>query len=637
VKGKAPRPQTTALLVVPLWLFTLAPGYGQTGPGGVGNTSTVVLWLSADHGVEVGAGAVLGWNDRSGNGHVASQGDPAKRPAFVSSGFNGLPSIRFDNSQTDPDVLQVMDHPTLKGMTALTGFSVHDLLAGTTEGAPRAILAKRNGVSAQNDYAWFHWNGGSGSTIRQYLDINGTNQRLASTLDYVSGSPFISTFLFNGAAASGQPRHFLYRRHQAAGNRTSTTTAVPSNNADLYIGYLNGHPGTGTSTSRFNGHISELILMNVRLGEAQRIIVDNYLSAKYGLLLEQRDLYTMDDPDKGDHDHDVAGIGRINATDLHDNSRGTGIIQISNPSDLDDGEFLFWGHDGGILGTFGVPDLPVGVEGRWLRTWRVSEVDLAGAPVDVGAVDITLDLGDFPGTQAEHLRLLVDPVGNGSFANGTIMDGALDMGNGLFQFQSVTALTHGSRFTLGTSNLAVTPLPVSLVSFSAHADGAGPVTAQWTTASERNSAFFEVQRSADLASWDAAGTVAAAGHSDHLLHYSFLDHQAPWGTVYYRLAQHDHDGQVNISTIVPVERGMATAPRLYPNPAVGHVNMDCQGCQDVFLKVTDIHGRTVIARAAFASPPFTLDIRSLPPGTYLVHLSGAASSHVERLVVTSGP
>lgn len=58
-------------LFLPIYLFS------QTGPGGVGNSSTQVLWLKPDS-FSVSDGTVLEtWDDTSGNSNSLSQPDPA--------------------------------------------------------------------------------------------------------------------------------------------------------------------------------------------------------------------------------------------------------------------------------------------------------------------------------------------------------------------------------------------------------------------------------------------------------------------------------------------------------------------------------------------------------------------------------
>jgi hypothetical protein len=88
--------------------------FGQTGPGGVGNSATNVLWLCADNGVYNNAGTTLAsngndvqqWNDRSGSARNAIQNISGIRPNYFNSGggniINGSPVISMKVKSSIP-------------------------------------------------------------------------------------------------------------------------------------------------------------------------------------------------------------------------------------------------------------------------------------------------------------------------------------------------------------------------------------------------------------------------------------------------------------------------------------------------------------------------------------------------------
>jgi hypothetical protein len=95
-------------------------------------------------------------------------------------------------------------------------------------------------------------------------------------------------------------------------------------------------------------------------------------------------------------------------------------------------------------------------------------------------------------------------------------------------------------------------LPVELLSFDAN-PGLSEVVTLWSTASEQNSDHFTVERSADRMEFKPVGTVAAAGNSQHIRDYSFIDRAPLTGTSYYRLRETDLDGTVSLSKVVAVD------------------------------------------------------------------------------------
>lgn len=548
--------------------------------------------------------------------------------------MNGRPALLFDNDQVAYDFMQVQDHASLEGMTALTGFVVYDLLAGTAANAPRCFFSKRDGVDLREAYDWFLWN--SGSNVVQHLDIVNTNNRASSSGNYIPGSTYINGFVYNGTAPSDANDQVLYNGNAAVGNRAEAATSIPDYTSHLYIGTLQGHTGTGANASRFNGHISEIILYNTALNDAQRIIVNNYLAAKYGTTLATFDLYAQDDAANGDFDHEVVGIGRTTAAHTHTVAQGSGRVEIANPSGLDNNEFLFWGHNNGGIGTGGVGDLAPGIAGRWERVWRVSEVNTSGTAEDVGAVDITFDLNGLGNVQVDQLRLLVDTDNDGTFADETPIAGAIPLSGDRYRFAGINALANNRRFTLGTSNTAVTPLPITLIAFNAEVDQQGNVLLTWQTASEQNNDHFTVERSDDLAQWRSVAHVPGAGTYVGLLSYASLDPSARGAITYYRLRQTDVDGTSTLSTIVALAGPHRMEPLLRPNPASDQFSIDLPGGTIHHVRIVDAQGRIALTMEGPATNGAVLSLLGMASGIYHVHVASDQGTTTRRLMVTNG-
>ncbi|AYA35752.1 hypothetical protein D3Y59_00985 [Hymenobacter oligotrophus] len=103
---------------------------------------------------------------------------------------------------------------------------------------------------------------------------------------------------------------------------------------------------------------------------------------------------------------------------------------------------------------------------------------------------------------------------------------------------------------------ASAPLPVELASFNARYTNK-QVQLQWVTASEKNSANFAVERSADGKTFEVVTTVRAAGNSSVRREYSAVDNNVRPGLNYYRLKQTDLDGTSTTSQVVAVQAGAA--------------------------------------------------------------------------------
>ena len=180
---------------------------------------------------------------------------------------------------------------------------------------------------------------------------------------------------------------------------------------------------------------------------------------------------------------------------------------------------------------------------------------------------------------------------------------------------------HFSEFYLSD---AANPLPVVLTSFTAMA-GSGSVRLAWATASEVNSARFEVERSLDGVAFAQIGTVAAAGRSTQAHTYTLLDAARPAGAsrLYYRLRQVDVDGAAHYSPVrAVVLAGAGMGLSLYPNPARGGAATLAGASPGAAVTVLDALGRLVAT--GLADSAGTAMLGGLAPGVYVVRVGQQA-------------
>jgi len=458
------------------------------------------------------------------------------------------------------------------------------------------------------------------------IQSDGTQRNVTMATALSSGQAYVLNTMYRQTAIS------QYVDHGAAGS--VTTNGTLSSWTDMAIGCQAGTEG-------WNGDISEVVVYNVDVNEAQRIIIANYLSAKYGTGLSANDIYREDNSGRGDFDHEVAGIGRVNASNIHTDAKGSGIVRISGATDLGDNEFLMWGHNNGVLGAWGIGDVPGGMQGRLGRVWRVSERNIAGSSaVNVGAVDVEFDLAGLGPVTASHLRLVVDTDNDGAFSDETGSGGAILVAGSRYRFNGVTELQDGRRFTLGTTDMGSTPLPVEFIAFSATRAMDGTVLTMWSTASEQDNDRFTVQRSLDTDQWMDVATVDAVGNSNTLLHYEALDTSAPDDLCYYRVQQTDLDGTTSYTDMVAVV-GLDGGPgvlHMSPNPSQGELQFFFNEVREgpALLRLIDPSGRVVFEDRRYDGP--SVQLIQLPSdlsnGRYTVLYEDANGRHFGGLVLS---
>lgn len=175
-------------------------------------------------------------------------------------------------------------------------------------------------------------------------------------------------------------------------------------------------------------------------------------------------------------------------------------------------------------------------------------------------------------------------------------------------------------------------LPVELGLFEAsYDDKTSSALLSWETFSEHSSDYFKVMRSADGYSWNVIGSVSAAGYSDKLINYSFVDRSPLSGASYYRIDQYDFDGAVNSSGIRSIKNsGNSANVFVYPNPSKGLITLTVPSKSN-YVHVYSITGEKLLEFCG--DTPFSskqLDLTSLASGTYYLLTEGGSAVFVKE-------
>ena len=112
-------------------------------------------------------------------------------------------------------------------------------------------------------------------------------------------------------------------------------------------------------------------------------------------------------------------------------------------------------------------------------------------------------------------------------------------------------VTSFSPFTIGTTG--ANPLPVTLTQFEGYAYSDLDNKLEWTTKTEKNADYMEIQHSDDGKYFNSIGISKLAGNSQTDLFYEFIDRSVAKQINYYRLKQFDYDGKFNYSKIISID------------------------------------------------------------------------------------
>jgi Secretion system C-terminal sorting domain/Fibronectin type III domain len=180
-------------------------------------------------------------------------------------------------------------------------------------------------------------------------------------------------------------------------------------------------------------------------------------------------------------------------------------------------------------------------------------------------------------------------------------------------------------------------LPINVIDMMARRQGAN-VLVSWSTQSEQNSAWFDVERSIDGINFTRVGQVQAAGYSANLRNYRFTDVNVAKSMLFYRLKMIDADGSYKLSTVRVVAKTGDNMQEflLYPNPAIGYVNITLPeaAAKDLQVRVTNQMGQIVkTSRVSTGIQLIKLDISELPKGIYAVAIIGNEVVEVKKLII----
>jgi hypothetical protein len=519
----------TIIILPACFLLSGLKGMAQA-PGGV--SANLQLWLKA------GTGATSStWQDQSGNGNNATQATTSAQPAVTANQINFNPALVF-NGSTD-----YMDMTTNLGLTGTADCAVYCVLQQAGSGL-QVFFGTKAGTS--NDLQ-LYTTPGNGTIV----DYWGTGTVMQGATALPAGTTYISG---HEKAGTGANQATIY----LDGNVDKTgTIALSMGTGNRRIG---ASAAGGAVVYYTQGDIAEIVAYNSALTSAQRSQLQSYLSFKYGfppptgagfVASTGAAFWTYN----ATYAYDIFGIGRDDGSGLSLSSSnsintgsgngtgqsGKGNIVLSNPSALNNLDFIVLGDNGGSLAeqTTNLPTgTPVGVE-RVGRQWQINHTNATGT-----TVTLTFNTtGLTTGSSVTDFALLTDNDGDGNFATGTQtkIPASTYIGN-IATFTNVS-LPNLAVMTIITKDAVI--LPLNFLSFTARLGADQQVNLAWQTSDEINVNHFIVEHSTDGSTFTPIGQVNFGSANS----YAFTDNNAVAENNYYRIESVDNDGYTQYSAI----------------------------------------------------------------------------------------
>lgn len=200
--------------------------------------------------------------------------------------------------------------------------------------------------------------------------------------------------------------------------------------------------------------------------------------------------------------------------------------------------------------------------------------------------------------------------------------------NDLYLLQSDLSITHINTYSntgvvvdLTSCNYPFGVLPLSWKSFTATLQNNNSVLLSWSLNQQINNKGYNIERSVDGKKWDSIG-YKGNNRQQGIAAYTFTDANAGREINYYRIEALNLDGNISYSEIETINIERNSSISIWPVPATNKINIETPGNTNINngnAKIFNTSGQRVAACIIHGGTN-TIDISSLPAGTYIVHI-----------------
>jgi Secretion system C-terminal sorting domain len=439
---------------------------------------------------------------------------------------------------------------------------------------------------------------------------------------------------------------------------SNALTYCPGIAAGVFIG------ANPTNSEYFDGKIAEVIFYGTTLADDSIRQVESYLAVKYGITLDQSGLdatkgyvnstgTTIYSPgtDGTTYWRNIIGLGRDNNSGLYQKQSHeyddsvkiyTGSLRITNSANtatLTNNTFLMTGSTGATTklseAAATASEHPGNVSIRMDREWKVINTGFTNTYTMTFKLNSSAHV--YWGTGV--LTLLVDSD-DGNFTNATnISSGS----NGITIAQSAGIITVtvnpaavGAALPTNSTRY-ITPaatngtLSFRLLKFDAVKAGNG-INLNWQTADERDTDYFEAEKSTDKINWIAINRVPSNADAKGSGNYQLTDKDFFSTTIYYRIKQVTKSGKKAYSEIKAVKPGFGTLS-IYPNPASDKIKISWDGNKKPNqVKIFNTAGMAVNVNYTINEGYAEMFINRLPKGVYILAFITDESVNYTKLI-----
>ncbi len=240
--------------------------------------------------------------------------------------------------------------------------------------------------------------------------------------------------------------------------------------------------------------------------------------------------------------------------------------------------------------------IPVVID-RWWDFYTGGVATTANVTFSYRGAENTMQVPDNTATLGcQHWTGTVWNDGKGGAAGSTTTtssNGGITLGT-VYTAGPVLGLNQFSPFILGSLSI---PLPVEWLDVSAECSS-GNVLIKWSTASEQNSSYFEVEHSLDGTNFSVIATKPAGGNTSTIQNYSAIDTDPYSGISFYRIAEVDFNGAKIYSAIVTVNGCAGDDVIIYGEDGGAAVNINASVDGQYTIEMYNVLGQKTTGQIA---------------------------------------
>lgn len=229
--------------------------------------TSLALWLDADDAgtITLNGSNVSQWSDKSGNARHAVQATAAYQPLYSAAGFNGKPTVRFNQNFLLETAAQF----------PLIARSVFLVVKETTEKSNSGVLSVRPASGPFNDWNRLDAVAYETGTISEQFAVYSGNYTITP------GPGGLASGIYGEVKAAGTGTLFI--NGASAGNDTAFTEPAALSGGGYVLGarWISG--AVSFTSLGLDGDIAEVVYVGATVSTDDRQKLEGYLAHKWAL------------------------------------------------------------------------------------------------------------------------------------------------------------------------------------------------------------------------------------------------------------------------------------------------------------------------------------------------------------------